>query len=169
MQALSFEKDDDENGHIDFITAASVSSRRWLTHPVRTSTFLCSNSAPLEGPQGIFTYVLAFALPPVLTLPFPTPPSPPATPLVLPIPFLPSFHTPPFPFWPQNLRAQMYSIETADRYKTKRIAGRIVPAIATTTAAVAGLVSFLWSHQFLVCVCVCVCACVYVHTSVYRK
>ncbi|XP_065836333.1 ubiquitin-like modifier-activating enzyme 6 [Oscarella lobularis] len=40
-----------------------------------------------------------------------------------------------------NLRAEMYSIESADRYKTKRIAGRIVPAIATTTAAVAGLVS----------------------------
>lgn len=41
----------------------------------------------------------------------------------------------------QNLRAAMYGIETADRLKTKRIAGRIVPAIATTTAAVAGLVS----------------------------
>ncbi|XP_078589545.1 ubiquitin-like modifier-activating enzyme 6 [Branchiostoma floridae x Branchiostoma japonicum] len=40
-----------------------------------------------------------------------------------------------------NLRARMYSIEEADRLKTKRIAGRIVPAIATTTAAVAGLVS----------------------------
>lgn len=41
----------------------------------------------------------------------------------------------------QNLRAYMYNIEPADRLKTKRIAGRIVPAIATTTAAVAGLVS----------------------------
>lgn len=60
---LSFEKDDDANGHIDFITAAS------------------------------------------------------------------------------NLRATMYSIEPVDRFKTKLIAGRIVPAIATTTAAVAGLVS----------------------------
>ena len=40
-----------------------------------------------------------------------------------------------------NLRATMYHIEPADRFKTKRIAGRIVLAIATTTAAVAGLVS----------------------------
>lgn len=40
-----------------------------------------------------------------------------------------------------NLRAVMYNIETADRLKIKRIAGRIVPAIATTTAAVAGLVT----------------------------
>ncbi|XP_022102923.1 ubiquitin-like modifier-activating enzyme 6 [Acanthaster planci] len=38
-----------------------------------------------------------------------------------------------------NLRSTMYHIEPADRFKTKRIAGRIVPAIATTTAAVAGL------------------------------
>ncbi|KAL5005528.1 hypothetical protein ScPMuIL_018984 [Solemya velum] len=63
MQSAEFEKDDDSNGHIDFIVAAS------------------------------------------------------------------------------NLRASMYSIECADKLKVKRIAGRIVPAIATTTAAVSGLVT----------------------------
>uniref|UniRef100_A0A3B3SSI9 E1 ubiquitin-activating enzyme n=1 Tax=Paramormyrops kingsleyae TaxID=1676925 RepID=A0A3B3SSI9_9TELE len=40
-----------------------------------------------------------------------------------------------------TLRAHMYSIEAADRLQTKRIAGKIIPAIATATAAVAGLVA----------------------------
>jgi len=40
-----------------------------------------------------------------------------------------------------NMRATSYSIAPSDRLKTKRIAGRIMPAIATTTAAVSGLVS----------------------------
>ena len=35
----------------------------------------------------------------------------------------------------------MYGIDPVDRLKTKLVAGRIVPAIATTTAAVAGFVS----------------------------
>ncbi|XP_034297189.1 ubiquitin-like modifier-activating enzyme 7 isoform X1 [Pantherophis guttatus] len=53
-----------------------------------------------------------------------------------------------------NLRAENYGISPVDKFQAKKIVGRIVPAIATTTAAVAGLTclelyKLVWQHKDL--------------------
>ena len=39
-----------------------------------------------------------------------------------------------------NCRAELYNIETASEFVTKGIAGKIIPAVATTTSTIIGLI-----------------------------
>lgn len=48
-----------------------------------------------------------------------------------------------------NLRARNYYIQEADKFKIKLISGRIIPAIATTTAAIVGNVGIEIFKYFL--------------------
>ena len=67
-----------------------------------------------------------------------------------------------------NLRARQYRIPEADFMQAKQIVGRIVPAIATTTALATGLV-MLELYKIVngnpVCMCVCMCVSVCVRAS----
>ena len=47
-----------------------------------------------------------------------------------------------------NLRARNYGIDECDRNKTKKIAGKIIPTILTTTASIAGIVSLQFYTMF---------------------
>jgi hypothetical protein len=59
-------------------------------------------------------------------------------------------------------RCRVYSLREVDRLEVQKIAGRIVPALATTTSLVAGLVALelvkVYTH-----VNVYLCVCTYVH------
>ena len=46
-----------------------------------------------------------------------------------------------FIFAAANLRAEIFKIEKCDKMKTRLIAGKIIPSIATTTSAIVGLAS----------------------------
>ena len=48
-----------------------------------------------------------------------------------------------------NLRARNYKIEEVDNFKVKLIAGKIIPAIATTTAMVVGVVGIEITKKIL--------------------
>ena len=69
-----------------------------------------------------------------------------------------------------NLRARQYRIPEADFMQAKQIVGRIVPAIATTTALATGLVMLeLYKIVNGNPVCMCVYVCVYVCVCVCAR
>ena len=132
LQPSAFEKDDDSNHHIDFISATAVYTSVGLFSVIIIAILVIFQlrSVLFFPPLLYFSFVFlrTSLLVAEVIIDFSLP--------ILHTSISPSL----FVALPQNLRARMYGIDTVDRLHAKRVAGKIVPAIATSTSAVSGLV-----------------------------